>query len=208
MPAILECASQEELTNPPPPDAYNPEPLLIIFSCGYIPTGTFCGLITRLVSQGPHGILRFTWELVEDGVKRNYVSFFIDTSNKVTLLAHNRCYEIQVVRHPNGRMSLHDLCTYVFSVMLYTLKSLYPLLVPQIAFQCHCLGHQSSRDNLCVFTEDFFCGRNPVTPTKDQQVWLGQVGYLYLSVFVLHFLSYLCRLSPLVRVLAWEFSSS
>ncbi len=204
MPAILECASQDELTNPPPPDANNPEPLLIKFSCDYVPTGTFCGLITRLVSQGPHGILGLTWELVEDSVKRNCVSFFVDKSNKVTLLAHNRYYEIQVVRHHNGRMSLHDLCTYVFSVMLYTLKSFYSDLVPQIAFQCphSCRGHQSSRDNLCVFTEDFFCGRDPVTPTKDQQVWLGQVGYLYLNVFVFHFFFILCRLSPLVRVLA------
>ena len=54
MPAVLECASQDELTNPPQPDANNPEPLHITFSCGYVPTGVFCGLITRLVSQGPH----------------------------------------------------------------------------------------------------------------------------------------------------------
>ena len=190
MPAILECASQDELTNPPPPDANNPEPLLITFSCGYVPTGIFCGLITRLVSQGPHGIFRLKWKLMEDGVKRNCVSFSVTTSNKVTLLAHDRCYEIQVVRHRNGKMNLHDLCTYVSSVMLYTLKSLYPHLVPQIAFQCLCPRHQSSRDNLCILTKDvwaqFLCGGNLVTPTKHQQVWLGQVGYLYLNVFVFH----------------------
>ncbi|XP_064401929.1 uncharacterized protein LOC135347799 isoform X6 [Halichondria panicea] len=178
MSAILECASQDELTNPPPPDANNPEPLLITFSCGYVPTGVFCVLITRLVSQGPHGILGFTWEFVEDGVKRNCVSFLVAKTNKVTLLAHDQCYEIRVVCNPGGRMSLHDLCTYVLSVMLYTLKSLYPHLVPQIAFQCPCPDHKSSRDNLCALTEDFWvqflCGSNPVTPTKDQQVWLGK----------------------------------
>ncbi|XP_064391884.1 uncharacterized protein LOC135339638 isoform X9 [Halichondria panicea] len=182
MPAILECASQDELTNPPPPDANNPEPLLITFSCGYVPTGTFCGLMTRLVSQGPHKILGLTWklELVENVVKRNIVSFLVAKSNKVTILAHNRCYEIRVVRHPDGRISLHDLCTYVFLVMLYTLKSLYPQLIPQIAFQCPCPGHKSSRDNLCVLTEDFWvqflCGSKPVTPTKDHQVWLGKTA--------------------------------
>ncbi len=184
MPAILEC---NKLTNPPPPDANNPEPLLITFSCGYVPTGVFCVLITRLVSQGPHGILGFTWELVEDGVKRNCVSFLVAKTNKVTLLAHDQCYEIRVVCNPGGRMRLHDLCTYVLSVMLHTLKSLYPHLVPQIAFQCPCPGHQSSRVNLCVLTEDFWaqflCGSNPVTPAKDQQVWLGQVGYLCLVCF-------------------------
>ncbi|XP_064401100.1 uncharacterized protein LOC135347138 isoform X2 [Halichondria panicea] len=185
MPAILECASQEELTNPPPPDANNPEPLLITFSCGYVPTGAFCGLITRLVSQGPHGILGLTWELVENGVKRNCVSFFVARSNRLTLLAHDQCYEIQVIRCPGCRMSLHDLCTYVFSVMLYTLKSLYPHLVPQIAFQCPCPGHKSSRDNLCVLTEEiwvqFLCGSKLVTPTKHQQVWLGKTASIGLS---------------------------
>ncbi|XP_064391858.1 uncharacterized protein LOC135339631 isoform X4 [Halichondria panicea] len=179
MPAILECASQDELTNPPPPDANNPEPLLITFSCGYVPTGAFCGLITRLVSRGPHGILGLTWELVEDGVKRNYVSFLVAKSNRLTLLAHDQCYEIRVVRHP-GRMSLHDLCTYVLSVMLYTLKSLYPHLVPQIAFQCPCPGHKSSRDNLCVLTKEiwvqFLCDSKPTIPTKYQQVWLGKIA--------------------------------
>ncbi|XP_064391932.1 uncharacterized protein LOC135339650 isoform X3 [Halichondria panicea] len=178
MPAILECASKDELTNPPPQDANNPEPLLITFSCGYVPTGAFCGLITRLVSRGPHGILGLTWELVEDGVKRNCVSFRVAKSNRLTLLAHDQCYEIRVVRHP-GRMSLHDLCTYVLSVMLYTLKSLYPHLVPQIAFQCPCPGHKSSRDKLCVLTKEiwvqFLCDSKPITPTKYQQVWLGKI---------------------------------
>ncbi len=77
MPAVLECASQKELTNPPQPDTNNPEPLHITFSFDYVPTGVFCGLITRLVSQGSHGILGFTWKLVEDGIKRNCVSFFL-----------------------------------------------------------------------------------------------------------------------------------
>ncbi len=181
MPAILDCASQEELTNPPQPDTNNPEPLHITFSFGYVPTGVFCGLITRLVSQGPHGILGLTWELVEDGVKRNYVEFLVAKSNKITLLAHARCYEIRVVRRLR-QVSLHDLCTYVLSVMLYTLKSLYPQLVPQIAFQCPCPDHQTSggMDNLCVLVKDFWvqflCRHKPVTLRKYQQVWLGKVG--------------------------------
>ena len=58
MPAVLECAPQDELTTPPPPDDNNPEPILITFKCGFVPTGTFCGLITQLVSRGPDGILR------------------------------------------------------------------------------------------------------------------------------------------------------
>ncbi|XP_064389177.1 uncharacterized protein LOC135337211 [Halichondria panicea] len=179
MPAVLECASQEELANPPPSDTNNPEPLHITFSFGYVPTGVFCGLITRLVSQGRHGILGLTWELVEDGVKRNCVSFLIAKSNKITLISHERSYEIRVTRN-HARLSLHDLCTYVLSVVLYTLTSMYEQLVPQVAFQCPCPGHSSSRDHnsLCILTEDvwiqFLCGSNPVTLRKEQTVWLGK----------------------------------
>ncbi|XP_064389438.1 uncharacterized protein LOC135337431 isoform X7 [Halichondria panicea] len=179
MPAVLECASREELVNPPPPDTNNPEPLHITFSFGYVPTGVFCGLITRLVSQGRHGILGLTWKLVEDGVKRNCVSFLIAKSNKITLISHERSYEIRVTRN-HARLSLHDLCTYVLSVVLYTLTSMYKQLVPQVAFQCPCPGHSSSRDrnSLCILTEDvwiqFLCGSNPVTLRKEQTVWLGK----------------------------------
>ncbi|XP_064389126.1 uncharacterized protein LOC135337154 [Halichondria panicea] len=179
MPAVLECASQEELANPPPPDTNNPEPLHIRFSFGYVPTGVFCGLITRLVSQGRHGILGLTWKLVEDGVKRNCVSFLIAKSNKITLISHERSYEIRVTRN-HARLSLYDLCTYVLSVVLYTLTSMYEQLVPQVAFQCPCPGHSSSRDrnSLCILTKDvwiqFLCGSNPVTLRKEQTVWLGK----------------------------------
>ena len=182
MPAVLECATQNELTTPPPPDANNPEPLFITFKCGYVPTGTFCGLITRLVSLGPHGILGLVWELVEECVKRNCVSFHVAKFNKVTLIAHERCYEIRVtLKH--RKIKLHNLCSYVFSAILYTLKSLYNQLVPQLAFQCSCPDHESSRgdDHLCTLTEDslgvdFICGSNPVDLNKHQQIWLGVVS--------------------------------
>ena len=123
MPAVLDCATPDELTTAPPPDTNNPEPLLITFSCGYVPTGTFCGLITRLVSLGPNGILGLTWELVEEGVKRNCISFHVDYANKVTLLCHDRCYELRVERNTSD-ISLHDLCSHILSVILYILKSL------------------------------------------------------------------------------------
>ena len=181
MPAVLECATQDELSTPTSPDDNNPEPLFIAFSCGYVPTGTFCGLITRLVSLGPTKIFGLTWKLVEEGVKRNCISFYIATSNIVTLIAHERCYEIRVTRK-TPQITLHELCSYVLSVILYTLKSLYNQLVPQIAFQCPCSEHESNRDinNLCTLSDDFWvqfvCGSNPVTLRKDQQVWLGKVS--------------------------------
>ncbi len=183
MPAILDCASQDELTNPPQPDTNNPEPLHVTFSVGYVPTGVFCGLITQLVSQGPRRILGLKWKLVDDvkfRLRRNRFSFLVAELNIVTLLAHDRCYEIRVVRRL-PKVSLHDLCTYVLSVILYTLKCLRPQLVPQIAFRCPCPDHKTSQgiDNLCVLTTDlwfeFYCDDKLVTLRKNQQVWLGKV---------------------------------
>ena len=183
MPAILDCAAQDELTTPPPPDKNNPEPFFITFDCGYIPTGTFCGLITRLVSLGPHGILGLPWELVERSVKRNFVSFHVSSkTNKVTLIAHEKCYEIRATcKHK--KFQLTDFCSYVLSVILYTLKSLYKELVPQISFQCPCSDHKSCSGlgHLCTLSDDgfwiqFLCGDNSVDLRKYQQIWLGVVS--------------------------------
>ena len=184
MPAILDCASQDELANPPQPDTNNPEPLHITFSFGYVPTGVFCGLITRLVSQGPHGILGLTWELVEDGVKRNCVSFYVDYVHKVTLLSHDRSYEIRVERNAKQMdFSLHDLCSHTLSAILYMLKNLFPKLILSVAFQCSCPKHAASKslNNLCTLVQGrkihFLCDRSPVTLSEAQQVWLGKVSY-------------------------------
>ena len=190
MPAVLDCATQDELTTPPTPDANNPEPLLITFTCGYVPTGTFCGLITQLVSHSPQGILGLEWGLVEDGVKRNLVSFYVDYVNKVTLICHDRCYEIRVTCKDPKR-ALHDLCTYVLSVILYNLKSLYPNLLPQIAFRCLCPTHAAccSTDNLCTLVESgtsvrFLCGGTKVYVDLQQAqlTWLSKVSCLCMSI--------------------------
>ena len=181
--AVLECASQEELANPPPPDTNNPEPLHITFSFGYVPTGVFCGLITRLVSQGPHKILGFKWKLVEDGVKRNCVSFYVDSVHKVTLLSHEKSYEIRVSRQ-DPESSLHDLCAHALSVVLYFLKTLYENLVPLIAFQCPCSNHKAKQDviNLCTISDDskvrFLCKNSMklITLKPEQRIWLGTVS--------------------------------
>ena len=185
MPAVLECSSLDELTAPPPPDDNNPEPLHITFSCGYVPTGTFCGLIVQLVSRCPYGILGLTWDLVEHGVKRNFVQFHVDYANKVTLMCHDRCYELRVERN-NSDITLHDLCTHVLSVILYILKNLYKNLITQIAFRCPCTKHSACRevDNLCTListktSTKFYCERCPVTLNAAQKVWIGKVSVLY-----------------------------
>ena len=180
MPAVLDCAKEDQLPSCHPVDTNNPEPLFIKFrECGYVPTGTFCGLISRLVSPGSKGILGLTWRLVEEGVKRNCVSFYIDNLNKVTLLCRDKFYELWVSRE-NTDISLHDLCTYVLSVILYTLKSLYDYLTPEIAFKCPCSKHQNHKDinpSLCTLVESkisiafFQCGTQKVELHPAQRDW-------------------------------------
>ncbi len=52
MPAILECASKEELLNAPAIDSDTPSPIKITFKVGYVPIGVFCAMISKLVSEG------------------------------------------------------------------------------------------------------------------------------------------------------------
>ena len=180
MPAVLDSATQDEITMPSSPDTNNPEPLLITFECGYVPTGTFCGLITQLVSRGPRGILDFVWVLVEDGVKRNYVSFYVDYATKVTLICHDRCYEVRVVSN-DPDIPLHELCANIRSVILCTLKELYEKLILKIAFRCHCPKHRADRriNNLCTLVDTkrqrFFCEGRPVELEEAHKVWFGEV---------------------------------
>ena len=178
MPAVLECATLDELTTPPPPDADNPEPLLVTFKCGYVPTGTFCGLISQLVSRGPDGILDFVWNLVEDGVKRNLVSLYVDYVNKVTLICHDACYEIRVTRG-DPKISLHKLCAHVLSVIQLILND--KKLEPKIAFRCPCSKHKDKKatSNLCTSVDTkgdrFLCEKSFVELEDAQKVWIGQV---------------------------------
>ena len=189
MPAILECIPQDKLPISPKPDANNPEPLFITFKCGYVPTGVFCRLIACLVSSGPKKILGLIWELKQKDtlVKRNCISFLVENSNIVTLLCHEKYYEIRVVRELQ-ESSLHDLCTYVLSAILYTLKCLYPRIAPIIAFKCPCPDHRDHDvGKLCSIKNDFWCQFTceekckQVTLRRYQEIWIGKVSLLILG---------------------------
>ena len=187
MPAILDYESPEKCTDSLILNGINIEPILITFSCGYVPTGTFCGLITQLVSRGPNRILGLQWDLVEDSVKRNCVSFYVEFVNKVTLLSHDRCYKISILCMDSD-ISHHDLCAHVLSVVLYILRVLYKNLVTHIAFKCPCPEHSACREinNLCTLQESrasvkFLCENHPVTLLDSQQVWLGKVNTIIYS---------------------------
>ena len=154
IPAILMCASPEELTKPPPTGIDTPSPIKITFEPQCVPIGIFCAMISVLVSRGSKskGILGMTWKLVDSSVKRNFVSFHIDESAKhfVTLIAHVDCYEIRIIRQ-NPKYTMHELCSYVLSTVLFVMKDISPLLTPIIAFDCSC-GKQKDSSKLCLLT--------------------------------------------------------
>ena len=157
MPAVLDCASKEDLLHCPQVDNDNPSPILITFERGYVPLGLFCAMVTRLVSRGCEGILGMKWKLMDSVVKRNFLSFQIDAAqHEVTLISHVRCYELRISRK-NHRVDLNELCTYVLSTVQFVLKEINKQVKPQVAFECLCEKHRptENRDlsNLCKLKE-------------------------------------------------------
>ena len=157
MPAVLDCASKEDLLHCPRVDNDNPSPILITFGRGYVPIGLFCAMVTRLVSRGCEGILGMKWKLMDSVVKRNFLSFQIDAAqHEVTLISHVRCYELRISRK-NPKVDLNELCTYVLSTVQFVLKEISKQVKPQVAFKCLCEKHRptENRDlsNLCKLKE-------------------------------------------------------
>ena len=182
IPAILECAKPEELTKSPPSDIDTPSPIKITFENGYVPIGMFCAMISRLVSRGSarEGILGIKWELVESGVKRNLASFRVDSKKHiVTLIAHVNCYEIRFIRQERSH-SLHDLCSYVLSAVLYVIKEVNDNIDPIIAFDCKCSRQESScYGHLCRLSlgmnTTIGCDHCEISLTADQEHWFAKV---------------------------------
>ncbi|XP_064407175.1 uncharacterized protein LOC135351907 isoform X2 [Halichondria panicea] len=191
IPAILKCASREELTKPPPTGIDTPSPIKITFDPQYVPIGVFCAMISELVSRGSKGkgILGMTWKLATDtSVKRNLVSFHIDESAKhfVTLIAHVDSYEIRIIRQ-NRNHTMHELCSYVLSTLLLVMKDISPLLTPIIAFDCYCGRHEDG-SKLCLLTtgaDPCFKCTSEVSLSPHQDCWFAEEVSLGDDVFFL-----------------------
>ncbi len=182
IPAILKCASHEELTKPHPTGIDTPSPIKITFKPEYVPIGIFGAMISELVSRGSKskGILGMTWKLAANfPVKRNLVSFHIDQSAKhfVTLIAHVDCYEIQVIRQ-DRKYTMHELCSYVLSTLLFVMKDISPLLTPIIAFDCE---HEDG-SKLCLLTpgaDPCFTCTHKISLRPHQECWFAEVSLVY-----------------------------
>ncbi len=157
MPAILECASKEELSNAPAIDSDTSSSIKITFKSGYVPIGVFCAMISKLVSEGQKEIMGMEWNLRESRVKRNLVSFEVDSAkHHITLVAHTDCYEIRITRREDCDM--HDLCSYVLTTVLYVMSEISKKIELIIAFDCQCPKHQQVEE-VCLCKLE---GRNPL----------------------------------------------
>ena len=179
MPAMLDCVQIEK---EPQPNENNPAPILIRFEFGYVPTGVFCGLITKLATKGKANILGESWKLKNDQVKRNRVSFLLGGLHVITLISHSTCYEIRIKRMGQS-ISLASLCSQVLSSILFILKELYERLDPIIAFQCPCdkvvpgaLNHICTVGEVAICTSEEQGGPCEVALRKEQIVWIGKVN--------------------------------
>ena len=163
MPAVLECASEEELHEILPTA---PTSLLIFFKYGLssiiadsVPMGLFCAMVAKLVTNGYSDILGKKWELDNAcSAKRNLVSFRVGCyGHRVTLVSHATCYEIRVsLAKGDGTINLHDLCVSIYTSVMITLKELNVHTSPSIGFLCPCGRHKDSKrllENCCIVTE-------------------------------------------------------
>ncbi|XP_064387210.1 uncharacterized protein LOC135335600 isoform X3 [Halichondria panicea] len=178
MPAILECASKDELSNAPAIDSNTPSPIKITFKSGYVPIGVFCAMISKLVSEGQYDILGMEWNLRESRVMRNLVSFNVDSAkHHITLVAHADCYETRITRKDDCDM--HDLCSYVLTTVLYVMSGISKKIEPIIAFDCQCPKHQNAEEtSLCKLMEGrspfFQCGDDRVSLPPHQECWFAK----------------------------------
>ena len=179
MPAVLECASKEELSNAPAINSNTPSPIKITFESGYVPIGVFCAMISKLVSEGQQMILGLKWNLRESRVMRNLVSFEVDSAkHHITLVAHADCYEIRITKKDDCDM--HDLCSYVLTTVLYVMSGIIKKIEPIIAFDCQCPKHQKSeKTSLCKLMEGhspfFQCEGDRVFLPPHQECWFAKV---------------------------------
>ena len=91
----------------------DPAPLLVHFTCGYVPTGVFPFMITWLVSQNfPE------WRLIDEGMHKNMIKFQVGKDyDDVTLLSHPQYIEIAVKRRAESVSVCHNICSTVESIL-------------------------------------------------------------------------------------------
>ena len=121
MPAVLKYASEEELKMPTVTD--KAVPIMIHFESGFVPFGIFCATTAHLIAC--QDSLSRKWQLKDDEVMRNKVTFTIDREFFATLISRDQYLEIQVSRRPRVRKkkSLQFICSTVCQTVVSSLNA-------------------------------------------------------------------------------------
>ena len=188
MPCVLPNAPSAELkiSNTSSPGQVLPFPLMIRFTCGFVPTGVFTAMMANLVSQG-------SLKMIEKGLRKNRVQFhFGKAFDTITLICKAKHYEIHISRRPAAKTSTHEVCTAVRDLIQCTLERVashfnYTFsLSYQFAFECPIPTHEGG-DHLCVVEGGDTCPdvmaclhdpKNviPVDMKSQHLVWFGKVS--------------------------------
>ena len=188
MPCVLPNAPSAELkvTHTSTSGQVLPFPLMIRFTCGFVPTGVFTAMMANLVSQG-------SLKMIVNGIRKNCVKFhFGKAFDTVTLICKAKHYEFHISRRPAAKTSTHEVCTAVRDLIQCTLERIasrfnYTFsLSYQLAFECPLPTHEGG-DHLCVVESGDTCPDVmaclhdpkkiiPVDMEPQHLVWFGKVS--------------------------------
>jgi GTPase SAR1 family protein len=186
MPCVLPNASSSELDVKPSKGEVSPLPLMIRFTCGFIPTGVFTAMIANLFSQ------LSVKKMIVEGMKKNRIQFYYgDAWDKVTVISRSKHYEIHISRRSKAKSSLHKVCNAVRDLIQHTLKTVtfrfnYTFsLSYELGFECPL---HNGVDHLCVVKESggaepevMTCLHNPkelvpIDLEDEHLLWWGKVS--------------------------------
>ena len=191
MPCVLEHASKEQLdvfhkdaTKP-----FSASPLMVQFTCGFVPIGLFPAMIACLIANK-------SFYLIRAGIKKNLVQFrYGSIQTLVTFMSRPKYYEITISVLPHFTISTHIQCASVR-------KETESMLVKassrmnyggyrdyQFSFACpiHADGNHlcvieaedaSPKVMRCLYNQD---DPQPVLLEGSHRVWFGQVKLLFCS---------------------------
>ena len=180
---FMPCALKSIRTSELKPVCCESAPLLVHFKCGYVPTGVFPFIITKLAS-GQHD----NWKLIEEGLFKNMAQFHVQVEkdiDKVTLLSHPQYIEVAITRKPGYQDSTKIVCTKVRIILESilgqfksgNLKKLYKL-----GFKC---PDHPEENHLCIQlsnkeSSSMLCQQNPNSEKSvhlfpRHKVWFSKV---------------------------------
>ena len=131
MPAVLKCASKEELDHL---TQKHQTYFMIHFKCGFVPFGVFCAGVAYLI--GHQDSLSPKWHLsIEDGneIKRNKATFLVDGTFLVHLIS--RLHTIQIHIHQCIGTRKKKSLTEISSIVRQTVVEVFETVISKMKYK-------------------------------------------------------------------------